>query len=100
MDKNLAVVKQMVRLQYFQQLHLLAVVLVEVLLLLKMLREMVTLVVLVAVVQEKIVVVQVILHQSVLHKVIQVVQDQMYHLIQVTVEEVAVVLHKQVKQIL
>ena len=97
MDKNLAVVKQMVLIQFLVQLHLLAVVLVEVLLLLKMLRELVTLVVLVAVAQEKVMVVQVILHQSVLHKVIQVVQDQMYHLTLMMAVEVAVVPHKQVK---
>ena len=60
MDKNLVVVKQMVLIQFFQQLHLLVVVLAEVLPLLRMLKEMVILADQVEVVQENIVVVQVI----------------------------------------
>jgi hypothetical protein len=60
MDKKLVVVKQMVLIQFFQQLHLLVVVLVEVLPLLRMLKEMVILADQVAVVQENTVVVQVI----------------------------------------
>jgi hypothetical protein len=60
MDKNLVVVKQMVLIQFFQQLHLLVVVLVEVLPLLKMLKELVILADQVVVVQENTLVVQVI----------------------------------------